>query len=135
MEVREWKDKYFELERREQATIREFESQIKSLVESYERQIDNMRKEKRVLQDIKNRPIYDQRRHKKDEKFDKMVFDLQNRITSLVSENEKLSMILKRYQKSSTDPLDNSLRKSLTGYKRNNYIMRRSRSPFAGNKH
>lgn len=133
MEVREWKDKYYEIERREQATIREFETQIKNLVESYERQIEKMKKEKRVLQDIKNRPGWEHNRVRKDEKFDKMVYDLQNRISSLVSENEKLSMILKRYQKNNVDPLDNSLRKSLTGYKRTGYVPRRSRSPFIGN--
>lgn len=46
---------------------------------------------------------------KKDEKFDQIVYDLQNRITTLVAENERLSQIVKR-NTSRTDALDNSLR-------------------------
>lgn len=55
-------------------------------------------------------PELDSVRHQDNSRIDSLVGDMQNKISSLIQENERLMAILRRNQISSLDPLEASLK-------------------------
>jgi len=83
------------LGKKQSTLIEEYERKISDIIERYEKEIKagaGMRGE--------------------DQNYDRIIFSLQTKINSLVEENERLGLIIKRNQQIS-DPLEASLRRSL----------------------
>ena len=54
---------------------------------------------------------------KKDSRYEEIINDLQNRVSTLVHENEKMSQILKRVHEKG-DPWESNLKRSLQQHKK-----------------
>lgn len=114
-EIEEWEMRCIEAEdtfiKNKKDLVFNYEKRITEIIQSYERQILSLRLPAR---DKKNNPPKNQ--SPADEHFDRIIFDLQGRITVLIEENERLGYLL-TWNNIIDDSLEESLKKSLAVYR------------------